>query len=263
MSSSQTTSLFAACCALLVASGVGASDSVPYVSAIPADRADPEGAPLGSRISVDVVTNHGDALATMLEGTTIEVAGHNEKSVVVILDGEAVLGGAPQAAHRQASFVIDFDEAPVQALSEKLGDLPKGVQAVERLEAFVFEWLSDKSYDRGFDIASLVAQTGKGDCTEHAVLLTALARAAGYPARAVVGVLVLAPDSGVAAFGHAWTEVYVNNRWLLFDATRPPGEPTPNLYYLPVGGVDNEGPGFAFGLINHFQLLPRRLSNIH
>jgi hypothetical protein len=61
-----------------------------------------------------------------------------------------------------------------------------------------------------------VLRTRQGDCNEHAVLFTALARAAGIPARAAVG---LAWDDGTKTFGyHAWTEVFAQ-RWLPMDPT--------------------------------------------
>ena len=62
-----------------------------------------------------------------------------------------------------------------------------------------------------------------GDCNEHAMLLTALLRASGIPARVCVG-LVYARDR---FFYHAWTEAYVG-RWVSMDATlnQMPADPT-------------------------------------
>jgi hypothetical protein len=56
-----------------------------------------------------------------------------------------------------------------------------------------------------------------GDCTEHAMLCTALCRAVGVPARIVTG-LVYCGDS-TRAFGlHAWVEVW-SGRWVAVDPT--------------------------------------------
>ena len=66
--------------------------------------------------------------------------------------------------------------------------------------------------------ASEVLAKGRGDCSEAALLLVALARAAGLPAREVNG-LVLAQGEP-AGFGyHAWAEVYVDGRWTPVDPT--------------------------------------------
>jgi transglutaminase-like putative cysteine protease len=53
----------------------------------------------------------------------------------------------------------------------------------------------------------------RGDCNEHAVLLAALARAAGIPARVVAGA-VYANDG---FYYHAWTELWLG-RWVSADA---------------------------------------------
>ena len=55
-----------------------------------------------------------------------------------------------------------------------------------------------------------------GDCTEHGVLTAAMCRAAGVPARVVVG-LVYAETLGGFGF-HLWNEVHVNHRWVAVDA---------------------------------------------
>ena len=58
----------------------------------------------------------------------------------------------------------------------------------------------------------------KGDCTEHTLLLTTLARAVGIPARSVSG-LVYMGDAYRAFGGHAWNEVVIDGRWVPVDAT--------------------------------------------
>jgi len=58
-----------------------------------------------------------------------------------------------------------------------------------------------------------VLRSRRGDCNEHAVLLTALARAVGIPARVVAGAVYL--EDGF--YYHAWSELWVG-RWLSADA---------------------------------------------
>ncbi len=53
-----------------------------------------------------------------------------------------------------------------------------------------------------------------GDCNEHAVLLAALLRATGIPARICAGLVYMKGKF----YYHAWTEAYVG-RWLSMDAT--------------------------------------------
>ena len=58
-----------------------------------------------------------------------------------------------------------------------------------------------------------VLRTKKGDCNEHTVLFNALARAAGIPARTVVGMVYLRG----AFYYHAWSEVWLG-KWVSLDS---------------------------------------------
>ena len=82
------------------------------------------------------------------------------------------------------------------------------------------ETISIKNLDVYFDPASKVLASHQGDCTEHAVLLGALARARGLPSRLVVGLAqVLGVAGHEAVFGyHAWTEVWIDGTWASLDA---------------------------------------------
>jgi len=58
-------------------------------------------------------------------------------------------------------------------------------------------------------------RSGGGDCTEHAALVTALARAAGLPARQAFGLV----QDGEGFQFHAWAEVHAGGRWVPVDPT--------------------------------------------
>lgn len=61
-----------------------------------------------------------------------------------------------------------------------------------------------------------VLEAREGDCNEHTILFVALARAAGIPSRAAVG---LVWSDALGAFGyHAWPEVFVGT-WVPMDPT--------------------------------------------
>ena len=62
-------------------------------------------------------------------------------------------------------------------------------------------------------------QNGAGDCTEHAVLVVALMRAAGIPARVVDGIVFASDRGGQGMAGyHAWAEIWLG-QWIGVDAT--------------------------------------------
>ena len=89
------------------------------------------------------------------------------------------------------------------------------------LEKHVNELITEKDFSTALATAAEVAESRQGDCTEHAVLLAALARARGIPSRAAVGLVYVGALKG---FGyHMWTEVWLGNHWYALDATRPEG----------------------------------------
>jgi Transglutaminase-like enzymes, putative cysteine proteases len=59
-----------------------------------------------------------------------------------------------------------------------------------------------------------VLKTREGDCNEHTVLFTALARAAGIPAKMNVGIVYM----NGRFYYHAWPAVYVGT-WVDMDPT--------------------------------------------
>jgi len=95
-----------------------------------------------------------------------------------------------------------------------------------KMEVWVHDHIQKKNYSTGFATAAEVAQNLEGDCTEHSVLLAALARAAGIPSRVATGFLYVEAENAFG--GHMWTEVFVNQKWIPLDATLGRG---------PVGGT--------------------------
>jgi hypothetical protein len=83
------------------------------------------------------------------------------------------------------------------------------------LEHGVYQHIRKKNLGVAFATAAEVCRSREGDCTEHAVLLAALARARGIPSRVAIGVLYLGGIFG----GHAWTEVWIDDGWYALDGT--------------------------------------------
>jgi transglutaminase-like putative cysteine protease len=91
---------------------------------------------------------------------------------------------------------------------------------MRKAEQFVREYIFGKNLSVGYASALEVATTRQGDCTEHALLLAAIARASGIPARVATG-LAYVPRFGNREHvfvPHAWTEAWVDGRWHGFDA---------------------------------------------
>src|SRR5262249_57226823 len=76
----------------------------------------------------------------------------------------------------------------------------------------------NKSYSSNADPARAVLDRKAGDCTEHPLLMVALARAAGLPAREVGGVAFVRAHKPLFGW-HAWAEVHDGKQWVSVDPT--------------------------------------------
>jgi hypothetical protein len=115
---------------------------------------------------------------------------------------------------------VDWEHPDVRQLAGRIvGTTPGTWAASRKLVKGVHERL-EKVYGQSRDRASEVLRAGKGDCTEHALLFLALARASGIPARGVHG-LVYANygEGGPGLYWHAWAEVKVGDEWIPVDPT--------------------------------------------
>jgi transglutaminase-like putative cysteine protease len=121
------------------------------------------------------------------------------------------------------SLYINCDDPAVIAMAKEAADGEQDAYAlVDKLRRYVTREITQKGLDVGFASASEVCRDRKGDCSEHAVLLAALARARGIPARVVTGLVYVPTFSGHDdVFGfHMWTQVYVAGQWVDIDAAQ-------------------------------------------
>ena len=110
---------------------------------------------------------------------------------------------------------IQSDHERIRAIADSIAAATgaTGWELAQALAAWVNGHMTRKGFEQGFASALESIETRSGDCTEHSVLLTALLRAAGIPARPAVG---LAYANG-SFIGHMWAEVYVDH-WRTLDA---------------------------------------------
>ncbi len=104
----------------------------------------------------------------------------------------------------------------IVAMARKLGRDGPG-----ELPRRVYQWVAEhvrKERDVRSNLGAVYAlQTGRGDCTESAVLFVALCRASGVPARVCSGFLV--HDSAVLSPSrhHNWAEFHDGTGWRIAD----------------------------------------------
>lgn len=117
---------------------------------------------------------------------------------------------------REPELLVQSDHPRIRALA---GEITAGAaddwEKVQRLNRWVHAGLAKRPV-ASLPSALAVLDAREGDCNEHTVLAVALLRAAGLPARAVIGV-VWSEEAGAFAY-HAWPEVWLG-RWVWTDPT--------------------------------------------
>ncbi len=144
------------------------------------------------------------------------------------------------------SSVCDSNDSRIRRLARRaVRDLSAPAEKSDTLRKFVTDYITDKNMTVGFATASDVVRNRSGDCTEHAVLLAAMCRAAGIPARGVSGIVeVPAGYLGAekSAFGyHMWTQVYIGDQWLDIDAALRQTDCDPNRIAMVIVPLGDEG----------------------
>jgi len=127
-------------------------------------------------------------------------------------------------ALKSTRFLQSKDERIIALAKRAVGKTKNAAQAVRQIENFVGQYIDEMGLSVGYASAAEVAVSRKGDCTEHAVLTAAMCRAVGISAEVVMGVMYVEEfaDSKNIFGGHAWTQVYLGDKWIGLDATRAP-----------------------------------------
>ncbi len=118
---------------------------------------------------------------------------------------------------RATPSVQKDDEAIRKLAAEIVGDEKNPV----RIAARIVDWIAGNirpTYAADASTATAVLRQKAGDCTEHTLLFTTLARAAGVPARQLGGVVYSDEPSPLFAW-HAWAEVHDGQGWITVDPT--------------------------------------------
>jgi hypothetical protein len=150
----------------------------------------------------------------------IEVS-RDERSVQLALTRESARHETAERADLEpflrADRFVQSDDPVLRAVVDSLRNATGtgGWPLARAVAAFVNRHIAHKGMEHGYDSALDVYRTRAGDCTEHSLLAVALLRAAGIPARPVVGLAYGAPEQ--AFVGHMWVEAYVDY-WRTLDA---------------------------------------------
>lgn len=113
----------------------------------------------------------------------------------------------------------DLEDPQLIATAQReVGDAKDPWTAARRLNAFVNRHIDEKTLAHAYASASEALSSRSGDCTEHAVLFSALAKIVGIPTRLATGLVYV--GGARPSFGyHEWVEVHIGGRWHPMDPT--------------------------------------------
>jgi hypothetical protein len=115
----------------------------------------------------------------------------------------------------KATATLQVDHPEITALAQKLSMKHKTV--CDKIAGYT-SYVAVSIHDRNtatFSSALETLRAGFGDCGEHAVLLAALLRASGIPARVVLGLVYMESLKGF--YGHAWVMAFDGSDWIFAD----------------------------------------------
>jgi len=114
-----------------------------------------------------------------------------------------------------SSVYIEAEDTDIHAKAlEILDGESNSWRAAKKLSNWVYKSIKEKQLSGGYSSALTTLKTGAGDCTEHTVLMIAMARSVGIPARICSGIVFMRN----AFYYHFWPEVYVG-KWVQMDPT--------------------------------------------
>ena len=191
--------------------------------------------PLGDVGSARSITYY---LRPVTDEVDLKIPSNDNQKVEQLSDGTIILTVEPVVAPTGVRFPYKGnDPAALEALEptryvesnqkviidlarQAVGDTGDAAESARRIEAFVADYIEDKSLSIGYASAAEVAVSRQGDCSEHAVLTVALCRAVGIPAQVVTGLAYVSQwgtfQNGFG--GHAWVQVYLGDQWVGLDA---------------------------------------------
>lgn len=174
------------------------------------------------------------------QGQTVAKAGAKWRVTVTPIDPAAHAGtlkvgqAGGQEEWTKPDLRVPSDQPVFKELAAKIiGQETNAVRAAEKLRKWV---LGQVAANAGIGVmrdAREVLETKEGVCRDHAVLMAALLRSVGIPAKLVSGMVY---QDG-AFYYHAWVEVWNGSIWVPKDSTRPSASLTPGHVKIAAGSV--------------------------
>lgn len=246
---------FAAC----VVAATGRAEVVPSLADIAIEYDADQTFPLSERVSFEIVSSNPTEVTQSLKSwKDIQVKQVSDNMLSISMTARPSFTGELSEQYTSSSFVIDTEEESTHQFVSGFDTQAGSSLQLNKLAEYVSGFIDEPTYIHGFNIASRIAQQRSGDCTEYAVLTTALARSLGMPSKVVIGTVILEEGNQLTAVGHAWTEVWHNQKWQIIDSALYGSQATQH-FYLPAAELKKEGPGFGFALMGVISLMPSKI----
>lgn len=144
---------------------------------------------------------------------------------------------------QESTFLNAKDPEIIKLARKAVGQENRPARMADMLRRFVTDYVEDKDLSVGLGTATEVARSRQGDCTEHAVLLAAMARAVGIPARCVGGIVHVSSMAGHNnVFGfHMWTQVWIAGQWVDIDAALRQTDCDPSHIAMSLMSLNEDG----------------------
>ena len=127
----------------------------------------------------------------------------------------------PKPSDTAANDWLQSDSPQIRELAQRIvGKSKSDRRRMQKLKEFVGGHIDNKGLGIGYASALETLKTREGDCTEHAVLLAALARSLDIPARVATGMVYADRFAGRnrVFVPHAWVQAWIDGRWISYDA---------------------------------------------
>ena len=193
--------------------------------------------PVSAADSVNLVVDFPGRLpAGSMDGPNQKETGREGASVWLRLTRETVnretVVGDALAVFLRADRFVQSDASELRAVADSLREATRarGWPLAREIAAWVDAHITKKGMEHGYASALDVYRSRAGDCTEHSLLTVAILRAAGIPARPVVGLVY--GESERSFVGHMWVEAHVDY-WRTLDALNLALDPIRIRVYAP------------------------------
>ena len=188
---------------------------------VPSPRGIPYNARLGTiRYVVSVASGTPNPFIDTDEQRVVTVGDGRYELTIALAQAQPGESG-PTPDDLVANPWVQSDAPDIVALAKQVtASARNDLGRMRSLRSFVTGYIQSSDLDVGYASALETLRTRRGDCTEHAVLLAALARASGVPTRIVTGLVYTERYAGASHVfvPHTWVQAWLGDRWTSFDS---------------------------------------------